>query len=370
MPTNESSTISGETNVFPDKTSALRLFFKGFITPMACPEDFGKSLALSRAKERILQGDGTRPGRPVLYLDLSSVHPRTYRAFLGSMKAIIAELYRHHEAECLPLCRFYEPKLYSGIISGEADKLDYMDAIDFLARLMHKRYGSTPVVIIDGADTPLLYALSGGYYEKAHAFISHMYGTMNDNRDIKKCLMSGTTYMNHCSLHGGHYLMDNCLPSSLRYSLGFSVRETVDILASYGRADKLDEVLFWYGGYLTEEGEKVCPGSLAAYIRGGFTPGCYRKNTFLDIYGRQAYAGEKFHGWLTQLLTGPLQIIIPRNICYGDLATDEGMLSVMCHYGYLDIRSAVPADDFFYELKCDIAVPNQEARSLIHDLIR
>ena len=161
-------------------------------------------------------------------------------------------------------------------------EVELSSALADLSAMLHKHYGTAPVIIIDEYDTPIQQGYMKGYYEEIILFMRNLFsGGFKDNRHLAFGFLTGILRVAKESIFSG---MNNLSINSVldhKYSayFGFKPDEVREMAAYYGASDKYDDICEWYDGYRFGKTEIFNPWSVVNYLvtnvnrgRSGYLP--------------------------------------------------------------------------------------------------
>ena len=219
---------------------------------------------------------------PVIYLSFKDVKYTSWDSALDEIYSIIRnEFARHQELMSSSLCNAIEVQMYQSVIDGSADETMLSRSLAMLSSMLHKHYGKETVIIIDEYDTPIQQAYAGNYYDQAIGFFRSLFtGAFKDNPDLAYGFLSGILRITKDSIFSGinNLKINTILDDRYNSYFGFTKKEARQMLAYYGKEDKMAEVCVWYGGYQFGQADIINPWSVINYI----DDNCYPKAFWLS----------------------------------------------------------------------------------------
>ena len=73
----------------------------------------------------------------------------------------------------------YEKELYNRLLERRASQAELENSLQFLAKLLYKKYNKKVVVLIDEYDVPIQSAYIHGYYPQARIFMDTILKLLN-----------------------------------------------------------------------------------------------------------------------------------------------------------------------------------------------
>ena len=303
---------------------------------------------------------------PVIYLSFKDVKYTAWDNALKDIAAIIRSEYaRHKELSESSACNRVEKQMYQTIIEDRADEVMLSRSLSTLSAMLHKHYGRETVIIIDEYDTPIQQGYANGYYAEVVGFIRNLFsGAFKDNPDLAYGFLTGILRVAKESIFSG---MNNLKVNTIlddRYSsyFGFSKNEVEQMLAYYGKTDKMREVCEWYDGYRFGEEEIFNPWSLINYVDENCRPKAFWQSTGSnEIIGEIiAAATPEVTENLRKLMQGESVITyVDTGVIYPEVKKNPSSIySFLLVAGYLRSSEIIPQNDGNY--MCRVAIPNKE----------
>ncbi|MDO5435548.1 MAG: AAA family ATPase [Clostridia bacterium] len=303
---------------------------------------------------------------PVIYLSFKDVKYTAWpEAFENIRDNIRNEYARHSELADSNACNPVEKAYYDSVIGGNIGEVGLAASLAMLSSMLKKHYGTGAVIIIDEYDTPVQQGYVCGYYDSVINFIRNLFsGAFKDNPALAYGFMTGILRVAKESIFSG---MNNLKVNTVldnRYSeyFGFTRQEILDMLAYYGKEDRMDEVCRWYDGYRFGKTEIFNPWSVINYLDEDCTPGAYWRST-----GSNAVIGEIIAGAtpeisedLHRLMQGEeIRTFVDTGVIYPEIRRNPaGVYSFLLVAGYLKCGDIDRRDNGY--LMCSLSIPNRE----------
>jgi len=348
--------------------------------PKTLPEDnpnkkLFDSLAISREAKHYLDEIGQYP---VISLSFKDVKEEDWEFCFKNIKKLLQEEFLRHDYLLNgDLLKPAEKDYYKKIIDLTGDKSDYGDSLKKLLIFLNRFYNKQVVILIDEYDAPVYSGFMNGYYDEIISFMRNFLGggLKDTDRYLKKSVITGIMRIAKESIFSG---LNNpgvytLLAEEFNQWFGFTEEEVSVMLDDFKVSHLLDQVQFWYNGYLF--GGKVIynPWSIINFLRSQakrFKP--YWVNTsdnkILDLL--LSKEGKELKQELEQLIhREPIEKVIDENIILKDVAVREDLLwSFLLMGGYLkqtDERWDSGSGKFYYNL----SIPNEEVKSTYTGII-
>ncbi|MCI9448444.1 MAG: AAA family ATPase [Lachnospiraceae bacterium] len=207
---------------------------------------------------------------PVITLTLKSAKQNRFDMAFSLLRNAIAEEYDRHEK--MVAGRLKNPEdvqRYKAIRSRCADDADYYEGLAFLSKCLYQAYGKKCIILIDEYDVPLESSYFSGCYDDMVAFIRSLFGSaLKTNPYLEFAVVTGCLRVSRESIFTGLNNLKMCsiLDDSYGEYFGFTEQEIQDMLAAYGREEKLEETRRWYDGYRFGKAEVYNPWSILNYM--------------------------------------------------------------------------------------------------------
>ncbi len=306
---------------------------------------------------------------PVIYLSFKDVKYTSWDSALDEIYSIIRnEFARHQELMSSNLCNAIEVRMYQSVIDGSADETMLSRSLAMLSSMLHKHYGKETVIIIDEYDTPIQQAYAGNYYDQAIGFFRSLFtGAFKDNPDLAYGFLSGILRITKDSIFSGinNLKINTILDDRYNSYFGFTKKEARQMLAYYGKEDKMAEVCVWYGGYQFGQADIINPWSVINYI----DDNCYPKAFWLSTEGDEIIsnaitkASSETVDNLRSLMQGAsITAYIDTETVSSEAGNSSGFYSYLLMTGYLCCTEIIPQNDGAFI--CKLSIPNREISTL------
>ena len=398
----------------------------GHVTLFTRPRRFGKTLALSMLRTffelecdrngnivdnrhyfegmRIMaEGDevlSEMGAYPVIKLSLKAAkQPSFHTAFFKLRDEIIGEFDRHEyilESEKISRNNLDE---FRAIISGrsrwrsiterfsaqkdrdrefEAEVGTYATALKTLSECLSVHHDKKVVILIDEYDVPLENAWFCGFYEEMVGFIRSLFeSALKTNDSLEFAVITGCLRISKESIFTGlnHLEINSIRNIDFSEGFGFTQEETERMLEDYGLPDKIEEVKYWYDGYLFGEQEIYNPWSVIKYVKDHVAshnalPEPYWANTSSNQIIRDLvfHANESQKKELEHLIEGgTIEKSIHEDITYEDIhENDDNLWNFLFFTGYMKkVSERSIGNKAFLTMR----IPNIEVENIYNDQI-
>ena len=237
-----------------------------------------------------------------------------------------------------------------------------------LSSMLHKHYGKETVIIIDEYDTPIQQAYAGNYYDQAIGFFRSLFtGAFKDNPDLAYGFLSGILRITKDSIFSGinNLKINTILDDRYNSYFGFTKKEARQMLAYYGKEDKMAEVCVWYGGYQFGQADIINPWSVINYIDDNCYPKAFWLSTESDeiISNAITKASSETVDNLRSLMQGAsITAYIDTETVSSKAGNSSGFYSYLLMTGYLCCTEIIPQNDGAFI--CKLSIPNREISTL------
>lgn len=377
-----------------DKTMMIRDFIdeRPMVTLFTRPRRFGKTLNMDmlrtffekserdtsvyfRDKKIWACGQKYRDYQgkyPVIFLTFKDVKFNTWEETLAAIRDIFAkETQRHEELRTSGKCDEYSRKIYGKLAAGKVSEVELASALLDLSKMLHKHYGTAPIIIIDEYDTPIQQGHMKGYYDKIIQFMRNLFsGGFKDNQHLSFGFLTGILRVAKESIFSGmnNLSINSVLDNKYSAYFGFTADEVKEMAEYYGADDKYDEICRWYDGYRFGRTEIFNPWSVVNYFSNECEPRPFWVSTGSnDIIGEiLAEADEEIYSRLTSLVNGgTVTTFIDTGVIYPQIRSNPSSIySFLLVTGYLKTLKTTPS--FNGDFMCEVALPNREI-SLVYN---
>ena len=263
---------------------------KSKVTLFTRPRRFGKSLIMSMLESFF---DIRRSGSNIFNnLNIMKNHPdfckewmHQYPTILLSLKDVeglnFEDAYAMFRSEISKLCSRNtslelekaltqdDISVFRKLRSKTATIDEVKNSLQTLMRMMHSVYGKQVILLIDEYDVPLAKAYEHGYYrEMVDVIRGIMSISLKSNEYLKFAVVTGCLRISKESIFTGvnNFSCYSVMHEKYSQYFGFTEDEVIQMLDTFGLADKLSLVKKWYDGYLFGDTEIYCPWDVANYI--------------------------------------------------------------------------------------------------------
>ena len=371
------------------KTLTLSMLESFFALNYENPSDTGKAqklfqgLSIAEDKEfcRLHLGQ-----YPVVNVSLKSVEGRDFASATGSLLGIMGNLYRSFDFLLQQEQLDAYSKDYIDYLISLSQVRDYdnwflthrndavlklKSSLSELTRMLEKAYDRKVIVLVDEYDVPLQKAKAGGYYDEMLDVIRGMFGNVfKTNSSLLMGVVTGCLRISRESIFTGINNFTVCSTFDVEYRdfIGFTKKETQDLLKDQGLSAYEPMVMDWYDGYNFSGASMLCPWSVLMFCkRAQRTPADQKVqpqnfwantsgNDIIEICLKRKNALDSER--LQHLLDGGTELIrFPEYTTYPELdehSSFDAMLGMMLQTGYVTAVNVTP------DKKVEIRIPNKE----------
>ena len=307
---------------------------------------------------------------PVIFLTFKDVKFNTWKETFAAIREIFArETRRHKELIETDKCNKYDKEKYERLATGNVDEVELSSALIDLSYMLHKHYGTAPIIIIDEYDTPIQQGFTKNHYDKAILFMRNLFsGGFKDNEHLSFGFLTGILRISKESIFSGlnNLLINSVLDEKYSSYFGFTKEEIKEIIKYYGIEDKYDEICQWYDGYRFGQTDIFNPWSVINYYGNGCKPKAFWISTGSnDIIDKViSKANKEIYDNLNSLINGKtLTTYIDTSVIYPQIENNPSAIySFLLVSGYLKVSKTITSlnDDFI----CEVSVPNKEILSV------
>lgn len=392
---------------YVDKTLLIKALLddSGNVSLFTRPRRFGKTLALSMLRyyfEKAYDYDGNpmdysglfsgmkimeagekyvrEMGKyPVINLSLKSAKQPTYEMAYAMLTRRIAEEYKRHAYVVNSIKEEKDRQRFILIMNESAEEKDYADALAFLSQILSRVYGEKTIILLDEYDVPLENAYFRGFYQEMVDFIRSLFeSALKTNEFLKFAVVTGCLRISKESIFTGLNNLEVVSILNVDYAeyFGFTENEVKEMLAIYGKEQKLEELKEWYDGYLFGNTEVYNPWSVINYVKAVYAdvtafPKPYWSNTSSNQIVRELIetADESVKKEIEQLIAGgTIEKPVHEDITYEDIyRTQDNLWNFLFFTGYLKaVKQRFEIDTIYLTLK----IPNAEIRYIYRSTIR
>lgn len=307
---------------------------------------------------------------PVIFLSFKDVHQMNWKDMRRSFCFTLKEEYLAH-IELLSSDRLneFDKQYYRSIAEESADETSMQFALGKLSSMLATHYGQKVIVIIDEYDTPVQQGYLNGCYDEVVSFMRNLLSAvLKDNENLEFGILTGILRVAKESLFSGlnNLVVNTILDEKYSDYFGFKKEEVWDMVAYYGKEEKIPEIHTWYDGYLFGNTEIYNPWSVISY----FNSNCKARAFWSRTSGNELIgqlirdAGAETYESLCALLQGKeVQALIDTDIIYPEVKGDsEKIYSFLLVAGYLKVTEIV--GEINDTPICSLLIPNKEIESV------
>lgn len=139
-----------------------------------------------------------------------------------------------------------------------------------LTQLLAKHYDRKVILLIDEYDIPLDKTFQAGYYDEMVSLIRNMFGNaLKTNADLFFVVLTGCLRISKESIFTGLNNLNVMTVSDPYFGeyFGFTDKEVVELLDSYGLGDFHEIIRDWYDGYQFGNVSVYCPWDVIKYVQ-------------------------------------------------------------------------------------------------------
>ena len=299
---------------------------------------------------------------PVVFLSLKDLKARTWEEMKKEIKITISRLLLEYEYLYNELGEFEKP-IFKKIVTRNSEIEELKETLNFLTKILYKKYDKKVVVLIDEYDAPLVSAYHNKYYEKAKDFFKTFYSSvLKDNPYLQMGVMTGIIRVIKAGIFSDlnnlntYTILSDFYPNCY----GLTEEEVKKSLIDYNLEYEMGDVKDWYDGYRFGKSEVYNPWSILNFLHAKElraywvdTSGNDLINDVLKIVRKDIIRDLKklFDGeGLRQNLSGTSDL--------SRLLSEEEIWELMLFSGYLTVEEKI--DEDYYILR----LPNKEVRRL------
>ena len=299
---------------------------------------------------------------PVVFLSLKDLKARTWEEMKKEIKITISRLLLEYEYLYNELGEFEKP-IFKKIVTRNSEIEELKETLNFLTKILYKKYDKKVVVLIDEYDAPLVSAYHNKYYENAKDFFKTFYSSvLKDNTYLQMGIMTGIIRVIKAGIFSDlnnlntYTILSDFYPNCY----GLTEEEVKKSLIDYNLEYEMGDVKDWYDGYRFGKTEVYNPWSILNFLHAKElraywvdTSGNDLINDVLKIVRKDIIRDLKklFDGeGLKQNLSGTSDL--------SRLLSEEEIWELMLFSGYLTLEEKI--DEDYYILR----LPNKEVRRL------
>ena len=401
---------------YVDKTPFIKTIFKenkADVMLITRPRRFGKTLTMSTFYD-FLSLDPENPGDvsrqekwfkntkifedkefcrehmgkfPVIFISLKNVSGSEFERAYYQMGCMVFDLYSSFSylSESQKL-NDAEKNIFKEIVSDKnficniSNKDKVTDSLSNLLKFLYKHHGIKPILLIDEYDVPIAKAAHYNYYEEMIDIISPFLGNaLKTNLYLGRAVLTGCLRAAKESIFTGLNNLKICSvldtgKDDISQGIGFTEKETGEVLSYYGLTDYYEGVRSNYDGYYFGKNHMYCPWDVMSFCDDNHEKlGEDRNLIIADNYWINTSGNdviEEFMGFIEpedvdkmqDLLDGKsITTEVRTSLCYGDLKGHDitDFWTLLLYTGYLtfDPQSHSPENDSY-----SLYIPNEEIR--------
>jgi len=343
--------------------------------PSASYKHLFDSLAISNAGQEYLDKMGKYP---VIAISFREIKDNDWESCLDSIKKLIQKEYsRYYYLLESPKLFPHEKEYFRSIISRTGSISDYTNSLESLLIFISRYYNQRAVILIDEYDTPIHAGYANGYYDEIINFIRIFLGGGFKDTDqyLEKGIITGIMRIARESIFSdlnnlGVYTL---LSKKFNNHFGFTEEEVKTMFDYFHVPELLDQVQFWYNGYLFGGNVIYNPWSIINFMNDEekrFKPYWINTSDNKLVESLLTNGGKELREELEQLINGEtIEKAIEENIILKDVSKREDLVwSFLLMGGYLKqifLRQDDSSDKYYYAL----SIPNKEVRATYSGII-
>jgi hypothetical protein len=316
---------------------------------------------------------------PVVNLTFKDVKFADFELCYQKMIMQIANEYKRHDylLESDEI-RDIDKKIYTSIMSEEANYVRYTSSLEFLTKLLAEYHEQNVIVLIDEYDTPINAGYLNDYYEDIIDFMrAFLAGGLKGNRYLKTAVITGIYRVAKESIFSGFNNIKVCSLIDNQYveQFGFLEEEVKELLNYYDQEESIDEIRDWYNGYIFGDDTIIYNSwSILNYIENkklkSYWVNTSSNNIIRQMLGRTA---KGFKEKLQLLLTGEEieDVRINTDTNFRDIQ-DKSVINESVLWNLLLVSGYLKPVDMYLDegrTKCNLKIPNKEIKLLYEDII-
>lgn len=376
---------------YVDKTLMIKDFIEmqDEVALIARPRRFGKTLNMTMIREffditkdskKIFEGLAIMNTeyanqintRPVIYLTFKDCKGINAEQMFAVLKEELYREYLRHEKDMRDkLTDSYETQDFYSMIETLRDKesscIEFGTAILRLTQVVKESYQTSPILLIDEYDQPIMSSYERGYHDETGDFFSNLYGSaMKGNPSLAQALLTGVQRVAKESIFSQFNNPQVYTVTDKEYAPYFGLNETEThiLLEEYG-LELNDEVRRMYDGYHIGEIEMYNPWSIICYAKKGRLENYWVK-TSANFLVKSALntADRNFWNTFDKLAAGQERMVIAAlDTSFVERGSLYSLWGLLVNAGYLTVTKWVDAES------CVVRIPNGEVFSEFQTLI-
>ena len=401
---------------YVDKTPFIKTVFKenkADVMLIIRPRRFGKTLTMSTFYD-FLSLDPENPGDvsrqkkwfkdtkifedkdfcreymgkfPVIFISLKAVSGNDFAGAYEQFGSIVFNMYNSFryladssKLSDTELRSFKDVADNEDFICDIRNKNKMKNSLSNLLMFLYKHHGVKPVLLIDEYDVPIAKAAHNDYYREMIDIISQFLGNaLKTNLYLGRAVLTGCLRAAKESIFTGLNNLKICSvldtgKDDISQGIGFTEKETGEVLSYYGLTDYYEEVRNNYDGYYFGSNHMYCPWDVMSFCDDNYKKvGMENKTITADNYWINTSGNdviEEFMGFIEPEDVDKMQDLmdgksitteVRTSLCYGDLKEHDitDFWTLLLYTGYLtfDPQSRSPENDSY-----SLYIPNEEIR--------
>lgn len=384
--------IRRSNSYYVDKTLMIKEFIEmeDKVALIARPRRFGKTLNMTMLRDFFDISVNSRDifkglaimdteygdqinSRPVIYLTFKDCKGISAYDLLELLKQELYREYLRYEelmsgkwnTTSFEYQDFY--RMIENLRNPEAPSVSYVSALKNLTRIASVRYQTTPILLIDEYDQPIMSSYEYGYHDEIGVFFSNFYGSaMKGNPNLGQALMTGVQRVAKESIFPqfNNPKVYTMLHSQYDSYFGLTEEETKTLLQEYG-LELTPEVRKKYDGYKIGKKEMYNPWSILNYADNGFLDN-YWVNTSSNFLIRQALkqADRRFWESFEVLASGEETTVwLTLETSYAERDSNYSLWGLLVNAGYLTVIRRIDSK------AAVVRIPNDEVMTEFQILV-
>ncbi|NDB81892.1 MAG: hypothetical protein EB127_03995 [Alphaproteobacteria bacterium] len=287
---------------------------------------------------------------PVIFISFKDVKAAKFEKAYADILGLFSNLYSEHryllEGDLL---NEDEKEVFNAILREKATQSKIEESIQKLSELLHRKFGKSPIILIDEYDTPIQESYLCNYYEEMIRLMRGIFGaSLKDNDHLSKAILTGITRIAQESLFSGvnNFEAYSLLREKYGQYFGFTEEEVArlkDEIGPAGQQVSMSDIKDWYNGYRVGKYTLYNPWSIVSCFRHNGALAPYWLNTSSNglISSLLSEAKIEVKYQFEKLLQGQeVEQQLLENLIFPDIKRKSGSLwSLLLHAGYLNVLS-------------------------------
>ncbi|NDB84537.1 MAG: AAA family ATPase, partial [Alphaproteobacteria bacterium] len=314
---------------------------------------------------------------PVIFISFKDVKASKFEKAYADILGLFSNLYSEHryllEGDLL---NEDEKQMFNAILYRKAEQSIIEESIQKLSEFLDRKFGKSPIILIDEYDTPIQSAYLNNHYDEMIELMRGVLGSsLKDNRYLSKAILTGITRIAQESLFSGvnNFEAYSLLREKYGQYFGFTEDEVVRLKNEVGEVGNLvsmADIKDWYNGYRIGKYTLYNPWSIISCLRHNGALAPYWLNTasngLIALLLSKAKMEVKYQ-FEKLLQKEEVEQPLIENLVFPDLKNKEGALwSLLLHAGYLNVLSTHYKGHL---LLATIAIPNKEVMFVYDEII-